>query len=84
MEAGSAGYSIVTTTSGARRDKCFEIQPAGSFVGEMILPGGKVIAPTGKAFDLDFATIARWDGDLLVEEFVFWDSALHAQQLGIG
>jgi hypothetical protein len=42
-----------------------------------------VIAPTGKAFDLDMATTARWDGDLLIEEFVFWDSALQAQQIGL-
>ena len=55
----------------------------GTFTGEMILPDGKVIAPTGKAFDLDFATTAKWDGDLLIEEFVFLDSALRAQQIGL-
>jgi hypothetical protein len=55
----------------------------GTFTGEMILPGGKVIAPTGKAFDLDFATTARWDGDLLIEEFALWDSAMQAQQIGL-
>ena len=55
----------------------------GTFKAEMILPGGKVIAPTGKVFDLDFATTAKWDGDLLIEEFALWDSALQAQQLGI-
>jgi hypothetical protein len=55
----------------------------GTFTGEMILPDGNVIAPTGKAFDLDFATTAQWDGDLLIEEFVLWDSALQAQQIGL-
>jgi len=55
----------------------------GTFTGEMVLPGGTVIAPTGKAFDLDFATTARWDGDLLIEEYVLWDSALQAQQIGL-
>jgi hypothetical protein len=55
----------------------------GTFTGEMVLPEGKVIAPTGKAFDLNFATTAMWEDDLLIEEFVFWDSALQAQQLGI-
>jgi len=55
----------------------------GIFKAEMILPGGKVIAPTGKVFDLDFTTTAKWDGDLLIEEFALWDSALQAQQLGI-
>ena len=42
-----------------------------------------MISPTGKAFDLDFATTAWWEGDLLVEEYVFWDSALQAQQIGL-
>ena len=55
----------------------------GTFTGQMTLPGGKIIAPTGKAFDLNFCTTARWNGDLLIEEFVFWDSALQAQQIGI-
>jgi hypothetical protein len=55
----------------------------GTFSGEMILPDGKVIAPTGKAFDLTFSTTARWEGDLLIEEYVFMDSALQAQQIGL-
>jgi len=55
----------------------------GTFTGEMHLPDGTVIAPTGKAFEADFGTTARWDGDLLVEEFVFWDTALQAQQIGL-
>ena len=42
-----------------------------------------MIAPTGKAFDLNFSTTAKWDGDVMVEEFVFWDSALQAQQIGL-
>ena len=56
----------------------------GTFTGEMVLPDGNVIAPTGKAFDLNFATTAKWDRDLLREEYVFWDSALQAQQIGLG
>jgi ketosteroid isomerase-like protein len=55
----------------------------GTFTGEMKLPDGKVIAPTGNAFDLSFSTTAKWDGDVMVEEFVFWDSALQAQQIGL-
>lgn len=31
----------------------------------------------------DFATTAKWDGDLLVGEYVLWDSALQAQQIGL-
>lgn len=55
----------------------------GTFTGEMVLPDGNVIAATGKAFDLDFATTAKWDGDVLLEEYVFWDSMLQAQQIGL-
>ena len=55
----------------------------GAFNGEMTLPDGKVIAPTGKAYDLTFATSARWDGDLLIEEFVSLDSDLRAKQIGL-
>jgi hypothetical protein len=55
----------------------------GTFTGETILPDGKVIAPTGKAFDLDFTTTTRWVGDLLIEEFALWDSARQAQQIRI-
>jgi SnoaL-like polyketide cyclase len=55
----------------------------GTFTGKMTLPDGKVIAPTGKAFDINFSTIAKWDGDEIIEEFVFWDSTLQAQQIGL-
>jgi hypothetical protein len=49
----------------------------------MVPPDGNVIAPTGKAFDLNFATTAKWDEDTMIEEYVFWDSALQAQQIGL-
>ncbi len=55
----------------------------GTFTGEWVLPNGHVIPPTGKAFDLNFSKVARWDGDMIIEEFVFWDSALQAQQIGL-
>jgi hypothetical protein len=55
----------------------------GTFTGKIPLPDGNAIEPTGKAFDLDFTTTARWEGDVMVEEYVFWDSALQAQQIGL-
>jgi hypothetical protein len=55
----------------------------GTFSGEMALPDGTVIHGTGKSFELTFSTTARWEGDELVEEYVFWDSALMAQQIGL-
>ena len=71
IQSGSGDWTPVITRA------------TGTFSGEMTLPDGKVIAPTGKAFDLNFATTAKWDGDLLIEEFVSWDSALQAQQIGL-
>ena len=56
----------------------------GTFTGEMVLPGGKVIAPTGKAFDVEMGQTTKWDGDLLVEISAFWDAALQARQVGLG
>lgn len=54
----------------------------GTFRGEMVLPGTS-IPGTGESFELDFSTTAKWEEGLLVEEYVFWDSALMAQQIGI-
>ena len=55
----------------------------GTFTGEMTLPDGKVIAPTGKAFDLEFGQTTKWEGDRLIVIAAFYDTALQAQQLGL-
>jgi hypothetical protein len=56
---------------------------SGNFAGEMILPGGKAIAPTGKAFDVEFGQTTKWEGDQLIVISASWDSALQARQIGI-
>jgi hypothetical protein len=55
----------------------------GTFTGELVLPDGQVIAPTGKAFDLEFGQTTKWDGDQLIIISAFWNAALQAQQLGL-
>ena len=55
----------------------------GTFTGEMVLPNGKVIAPTGKAFDVEFGQTTKWDGDRLIIISAFLDAALQAKQLGL-
>ena len=55
----------------------------GTFTGEMTLPDGSVIPPTGKAFDVEFGQTTKWDGDRLIVISAFWDPALQAQQLGL-
>jgi hypothetical protein len=44
---------------------------------------GTAVPGTGKSFEVDLATTARWQAELMVEEWVFWDSALMAQQIGL-
>jgi hypothetical protein len=56
----------------------------GTFTGQMALPDGTVIPPTGKAFDLEFGQTTKWDGDQLIVISAFWDAALQRQQIGLG
>jgi hypothetical protein len=55
----------------------------GTFSGEMTLPNGKIIAPTGKAFNMEFAQTTKWDGDQLVIISAFWDTSQQAKQIGL-
>jgi len=55
----------------------------GTFTGEMVLPDGKVIAPTGKAFDLEFGQTTKWKGDRVVVIAAFMDARLQQQQLDL-
>ena len=55
----------------------------GTFTGELALPNGTVIPPTGRTFDVEFGQTTKWDGDQLILISAFWDSALQAKQLGL-
>jgi SnoaL-like polyketide cyclase len=55
----------------------------GTFAGEMTLPDGTVVPPTGKAFDLELAQTSKWEGDQLIVISAFFDTALQAKQLGL-
>ena len=55
----------------------------GTFTGEMTLPDGTVVPPTGKAFDVEFGQTVKWDGDQLIEIAAFYDTALHQKQIGL-
>jgi hypothetical protein len=52
----------------------------GTFTGEMALPDGTVIPPTGEAFDVEFGQTVKWDGDRVIEIAAFWDAAELARQ----
>jgi ketosteroid isomerase-like protein len=55
----------------------------GTFTGEMALPDGTTVPPTGQAFDLSMGQTSRWEGDRLIEIAAFWDAQRQAQQLGL-
>jgi hypothetical protein len=55
----------------------------GTFTGELVLPDGTVIPPTGKAFDVEMGQTSKWQGEQLVLISAFWDAALQAKQLGL-
>jgi hypothetical protein len=55
----------------------------GTFTGEIFLPDGKVIPPTGKSFDLEFGQTTKWKGDRLVVIAAFFDERQQQQQLGL-
>ena len=55
----------------------------GTFAGEMPGPNGSVIAPTGKAFDVEFGQTTKWKGDQLIVISAFWDAALLRKQIGL-
>src|ERR1700758_83988 len=59
-------------------------RPTRTFTGEMTLPDGTVVPPTGKAFDLpEFGQTSKWGGDPLIVLPPFFDPALQARQLGL-
>jgi hypothetical protein len=55
----------------------------GTFTGELHLPDGTAVPPTGNAFDVEFAQTSKWEGDQLIIISAFWDAALQARQLGL-
>ena len=57
----------------------------GTMKGSMMGPDGKEIPPTGKSFEVDFCTVARWDSDgQIVEENLFYDVVGMMKQIGLG
>ena len=55
----------------------------GTFTGEMTLPDGTVVPPTGRAFDLEFGQTTKWADDKIIVISAFWDAALQRRQIGL-
>src|SRR5580698_4416892 len=55
----------------------------GTFTKPMVLPFGKVIPPTGKAYHLPMATLGHWNKQgTMDKEYLFWDNASLMTQIG--
>jgi hypothetical protein len=55
----------------------------GTFTKPMVLPGGKVIQPTGKSYHLAMATLGHWNKQgTMDKEYLFWDNASLMTQIG--
>ena len=68
---GSGKYTAVTGV--------FE----GTFTKPMPIGNGKVIQPTGKAFNMPMATIGIWENGVMTEEHLFWDNQTYVKQIGL-
>lgn len=56
----------------------------GTFTQPMPIGEGKTIAPTGKRYKLNMATIGHWTpAGVMDEEYLFWDNAAFMKQLGL-
>jgi ketosteroid isomerase-like protein len=63
---------------------CSVARFTGTMTGPMKAPDGSEIAPTGKRFDVDFCTVARWHDGQIVEENLFYDLVSFMKQIGVG
>jgi len=51
--------------------------------GPMQMANGTEIPPSGKSFELDYCTVARWDDGQIVEENLFYDLVGFMNQIGV-
>ncbi|MFI7067585.1 ester cyclase [Kribbella sp. NPDC050124] len=56
---------------------------SGTFTRPMTLPDGTVIEPTNKSFMTFFTTIARWQNEQMLTEYVLWDDQDVMTQIGV-
>jgi ketosteroid isomerase-like protein len=55
----------------------------GTMKGSMRTAGGIELPPTGKSFEVDFYTVARWDNGQIVEENLMYDLVTFMKQIGL-
>lgn len=62
---------------------CSIARYTGTMTGPMVGADRTKIAPTGKSFDVDFCTVARWENGQIVEENLFFDAVTFMKQIGL-
>ena len=55
----------------------------GTFSQPMPIGNNNFIPPTGKEFKLSMATIGKWEGGKMIEEYLFWDNQALLKQIGL-
>ena len=55
----------------------------GRMVGPMKAPDGRIVPPTGRTFELEICTVARWKDGEIVEEKLFFDQLGLLRQIGV-
>ena len=56
---------------------------SGTFTGQLNLPDGTVVEPTGKAFETFFTTIGHWKNEQLDIQYVLYDAQDIMAQIGV-
>jgi hypothetical protein len=55
----------------------------GTFTKPMPTANGSSLAPNGKSFRIIMCTVGHWKNGTMDEEYLFWDNATYAKQLGL-
>ena len=57
----------------------------GTFTKPMVLPDGKVIAPTNKPYKISMVTVGHWtQAGVMDHEWLIWDNDNFNRQIGLG
>ncbi|HEY3298173.1 MAG TPA: ester cyclase [Armatimonadota bacterium] len=79
----SDGKIKVDPINGGEGFTCVTGIMTGTFTKPMPIGDGKFIQPTGKTFSVPMCTVGHWKNGVMIEEWLYWDNATYAKQLGL-
>ena len=56
----------------------------GAFTKPLPVGNGTFIQPTGKKFSISMCTLGRWKNGVMIEKWLYWDTASYLKQIGVG